>query len=386
MKILIVGGGIAGCTLAFFLNKYGFTPTVLESVPEFKHVGYLLALRETGIEMIEKMGLLEQLKKYEITFTKSIWYDIHGKLIKAFDVDGVLAEYQGMALNRADLHACLYDAVRKDVEFRFDQRIKRIDQKENEVVVTLENGETERYDLVIGADGFHSDVRRLIFGERFTKYLGQAFFAFIIPNRTHLKSISRQEARNVRGPNFFLSYGMFSYNASEVGSYVIYRAEPFVPIDVKDRHEYLQNVYGKYDEDFSNILSTMKKDDFIYHGDLSQVLMPTWHKGRVCLLGDASYCLTLSTGMGASMAMAGAYILASRLRDTKNYHDAFNFYEKNLRPDILRLQSFGVRMGKFIVADGIMPYGFTNLLLHYVPQSLISRVLLRRSTERIQLD
>lgn len=83
---------------------------------------------------------------------------------------------------------------------------------------------------------------------------------------------------SVRGPQFFISYGMFSRDESEVGSYVIHRAHPYVPLEPEKRRDHLMRVYGKYDDKLRHILETMSKDDFIYHGDLSQIVMPTWHK------------------------------------------------------------------------------------------------------------
>lgn len=386
MKILIVGGGIAGCTLAFFLKKYGFTPTVIESAPEFKRVGYLLGFRETGLEVAEKIGVLNTLKQQEIPFTETIWKDIHGKMIKIFDTNKVLTEFSGLALNRFDLHMCLFEAIKKTVDFRFDQQLTEIQQDKEGVTGWFKNGKKEKFDIVIGADGFHSNIRKLIFGNEFTRYLGQAFFAFIVPNRTKNRIVEKRNVMNIRGPDFWLSYGLFSRSENEVGSYVIHRAEPYIPIDPKKRREYLLHHYGKYDKSFRHILETMTDDDFIYHGDLSQVVMPTWQKGRVCLIGDAAYCLTLASGMGASMAMAGAYILAKKINELREYKKAFVAYEAKMRPDILRLQGFGQRIAKFIVGESILPYEFMNTVLRFTPVYILTRVILRQSNQHINLD
>jgi 2-polyprenyl-6-methoxyphenol hydroxylase-like FAD-dependent oxidoreductase len=386
MKILIVGGGIAGCTLAFWLKKYGFSPVIVETAPEFKRIGYLLGLRETGIDVMRRMELLDNLKKHEIIFKTGSWYDIYGKKIKEFDMTEVLFEVAGLAVNRADLHNVLYDAVKENVPFRMGKTIVNIEEKTNAVCVTFSDSTKEIFDIVIGADGFHSTVRDLVFGKEHTYFLGQAFFAFIVKNRLQKQVIKPHDSRNIRGRDFFLSYGIYSKDESEIGSYIIHRAKPYIAINQKERRQYMLDNYGKYDEGFRKILESMNDNDFIYHGDLSQVRMQTWHKGRVCLIGDASYCLTLASGLGASMAMAGAYLLAKSLRNHDTYKDAFDAYEQSLRPDITKLQAFGVHMAKFITGQNILPYPVLNTVLRVAPQMLITKMLLRQSEKPIKLD
>lgn len=386
MKIGIVGGGIGGCTLAFFLKKYGYDPVVIESVSGFERVGYLLGLRETGMEVIKKMGLPDEIKKYEIPFTKTTWKDIRGRIIKTFDVNEAISEVQGIALNRADLHAVLVSAVKDRVDFRFGREIREIDEAvDRKVSVRYADGKTETFDLLIGADGFRSDVRRLVFGDGFTRYLGQAFFAFIVPDRTKLPIVKTHETTSVRGTDFFISYGLFSQDEKEVGGYVIYREKHFRQLEQEKRRQYLLDHFAKYDANFRHVLETMQDDDFIYHGDLSQVVMPKWSKGRVCLIGDAAYCLTLASGLGASMAMAGAYMLANGLRK-KAYEEAFSGYENRLRPDIERLQDFGRNMARFIVGEGVLPYGVVNMMIRHAPEPVIRQFLLRQSLKLIALD
>lgn len=380
MKILISGGGIGGCTLAYFLKQYGFTPVVVEVVPEFKRIGYLLALNlQIGQQIAQRMGLLEELKRFEVPLTKNRWYDMHGRLLKQFELDSETnATVNGLFINRADLHLTLYDAVKNDVEFRFGEEIASIAQNETIVEVTFTNGQEEMFDLVIGADGIHSKTRQLVFGKGFEKYLGQAYFAFIIPDRTETPVAGERELISIRGNGFWIAYALHStkksQGKSEVGGYIFHEAQPFVALPPKDRHSYMIEHYGKYDKNFLHLLETLTEDDFIFHGDMTQIIMPVWHKDRVCLIGDAAYCPTAASGVGASMAMAGAYILAKRLSESHDYQKVFAAYDAHLRPYMTKIQASADTAAEFVAGRSIVPYGLINALIRLVPVSFLFRV------------
>ncbi len=385
-KVLIVGGGIAGCTLAFFLKKYGFSSTIVEEAPVFKRLGYFIGLRKIGLEVAEKMGLRERLEKLAIPLKVARWVDTAGGLIVNFDIEETFSLYAGLSLNRADLHLTIYDSVKKNVPFRFGQTVTSIRQDADRVHVVFSNDETDTFDFLIGAEGFHSDIRENVFGKGFEKYLGQSFFAFMIPNRLKTSVTKKQEMMNIRGPEFFITYGCFSQDSSKVGSYIIQREKTYAEVPILERKIYLLKKYGSYNETFRNILESIKSDEYIYQSDLSQVVMPTWHKGRVCLLGDAAYSLTLATGMGASMAMAGAYVLANALQEKSQYSEAFISYEKRMCKEIERLQAFGQRNSKLITGETVLPYRLMNTLLRIVPSSLISRYIINPTESTMSLD
>lgn len=384
MKILIVGGGIAGCTLAFFFKQHGFTPVVVEKQKKFERVGYLLGLRETGIAILEEMGLTEELERMKIPLESVVWNDISGRKITTFDAEEVRRQFMALLMNRADLHLSLYRTIKDKVDFRMGVAVTEIEQEKDSIEVTFSDSKKEHFDLLIGADGVHSGTRNHVFGQGFEKFLGQAFFAFIVPNRVKTELVKKKEVMNVRGPDFFISFGMFSKDESEVGAYVIYQAENYQSIPLQERKAYLLKQYAHYDANFKSILESLKQTDFIYHGDLAQIIMPEWHKGRVALLGDAAYCLTLASGMGASMSMAGAKVLADRLfRYRGDYEQAFLSYEREIQTEVERLQAYGARMGKFVTGSGIIPYEMMNTIFRMVPSSVITNFFIRPAEVRV---
>ena len=387
-RILISGGGIGGITLAYFLHQHGFTPVIIETAPEFKHVGYLLALnKQIGQKVAEKMGILETLKKFEAPLTNNIFYDMDGRLIMRVDVTltpEVHNENSGLMLNRADLHFTLYDTVKNDVEFRFGREITKIVQDEYGVDVTFSDDSKDRFDLVIGADGVNSKTRKLVFGEEFEKYLDVAYFAFIAPNRTKEHIASKHDLLMVRAKDFLLAY--HTIGDTKVGGYVFHHEVPYRDVSPKERRSAMIKEYGKYDSRFLRILETLTDDDPVFHGSFTQIIMPKWHKGRVCLIGDAAHCPTAASGVGASMAMAGAYVLAKKLAAESDYRKAFAEYDAYVRPYVAKAQKAALGPAKIITGKSPIPYRLTNALLRLLPSSLLTFILTRVHTHKLEMQ
>lgn len=373
-KILISGGGIAGCTLAYFLKKYGFTPIIVETAAEFKRIGYMLALNlQIGQQVAKKMGILEKLKKFELPLTKNVFYDMYGKLIRKYEFDyATYDKLHGLNINRADLHDVLYKTAKNDVEFRFNQEITSVAQKENGVAVQFSNGKEEIFDIAIGADGIHSKTRELVFGKGFEKYLGQAYFAFTVPNRTNAQIADDNQVISIRGKGFMISY--LVNQKSEIGVYTFNEEPSLKVITAQNRLSYMLDKYSKYDKKIKQVLETLTEDDFIFHDGFTQIVMPVWYKKRVCLIGDAAYCPTPVSGVGGTMAMAGAYILAKKLSESDDYAKAFEEYESYLRPYIEKVQKSAITAAKYVAGKSFISYELTNFLLRILPISLLSKI------------
>jgi 2-polyprenyl-6-methoxyphenol hydroxylase-like FAD-dependent oxidoreductase len=385
-RILISGGGIGGITLAYFLRQYGFTPVIVESAPEFKHIGYLLGInKQIGQKVAEKMGVLQKLKAQEALLTNNIFSDDRGRLIMRVDVTPELHnDNSGILLNRADLHFTLYDLVKNDVEFRFGKEISTITQDEGGGDVIFSDGSKDRFDLVIGADGVNSKTRKLVFGEGFEKYLGVAYFAFIVPNRTGEIVAGEHDLVMTRGKDFLLAY--HAIGKTEVGGYVFHKETPYVvDLSPKERHSVISRDYGKYDQKFLRILQTLTNSDPVFHGSFTQIVMPEWHKGRVCLVGDAAHCPTPASGTGASLAMAGAYILAKKLSETGDYRKAFAEYDEYVRPYAVRAQQNAIGPVKIIASNSALFYSLTNAFLRLLPTSVLTFILTKLHSHKLEM-
>lgn len=373
-RLLISGGGIAGCTLAYFLKQKGFSPVVVELAPEFRRQGYLLALNEQiGQRVAEKMRLLDELREFEVPLTKNVMNDTSGRQLFRSESDHkTLNARVGMMLNRADLHFTLYSTVRDTVEFRMGQEIVAIEDANDGARVTFSSGGTESFDLVIGADGVHSRVRELIFGKGLSKHMGYAYFALVASDRKLRERIAENAAVVIRGDGFSIAYHRLQ--GSEIGAYIFHRENVIEKIALDQRRDHMLGKYGRFDATFKAILEGMKESEHVFHDGFTQIVMPAWHKGRVCLIGDAGFCPTPASGVGASMAMAAAYIVAKNLAETEDYKAAFADYDRYMRPYVKKAQSSAGRMLLLAAGGSIISYEFTNFLLRLIPGNLLGRL------------
>ena len=359
MKILISGGGIAGCVLGYFLKKYGFDPIIIESNPEFKETGCMITFnRQLGQEIVKKMDVFDEVMQLKIPYTKVRWNHNIGQSYKPYEFTPT--NDQSIFINRAELHSVLYSKVKANVEFRFDQQIKTIKQGSKNVAVTFSKGNQETYDLIIAAEGVNSKTRELVFGNQYKKYLGQEFFAFSIPVRKESVITKERKLDCVFNKGLLMSYGIQSAKHKMVGGYLFHEAQPFVPIKPSLRYLYMLEHFGNDNKNFKLILDTLTNNDYIFHGQITQIVMPTWHANRVCLVGDTAYCVSPTSNVGATLAMAGAYELAKQLSQfsaTKDYQKAFQNYELHMRPSIEHIQKRAINaLTDIHNADHLMNY------------------------------
>ena len=185
-NILISGAGIAGTALAFWLKKYGFNPTIIEIAPKLREGGYAIDFMGAGYDVALKMGIADELKKVDIDFSKLKLVDKDDREIGSMNYQKVknLMDGRAMTLLRSGLAKTIYHSLNNEIEIIFDNTIEQIEQDENKVIVNFKNGNSRNFDLVIGADGLHSIVRKLIFGEenKFEKYLGYFTSSYTINN------------------------------------------------------------------------------------------------------------------------------------------------------------------------------------------------------------
>ena len=185
-NILISGAGIAGPTLAYWLKRYGFNPTVIERAPKPREGGYIIDFRGMGVEVVQRMGLWSRVQEEKYDVQEILFVDELNKVIGGFNV-GVLSRENLRAfisIKRTDLAKILYDRTKDEVEYIFGESIRATSEDAEGVEVAFESGRTRRFDLVVGADGLHSTVRTLAFGDeaQFKRYLGYYVAAFTVHN------------------------------------------------------------------------------------------------------------------------------------------------------------------------------------------------------------
>ncbi|WP_082163886.1 FAD-dependent monooxygenase [Mycolicibacterium obuense] len=343
--VLINGAGIAGPSLAFWLNRAGYRVIVLELASDIRPGGQTVDLRGTGRDVVERMGLLDQMRARALEQSGAAWVKSDGSRraempVTAFGGNGLVSSLE---ILRGDLAAVLYEATRDDVDYRFGATIIGLEQDANGVVATLANGTRLPVDLVVGADGPHSAVRRVAFGpeERFVRPLGGYHAWFSAPDTVGLDGW------------FLLYQAPGGLNASMRPSHdpaiakagLAFQAEPldYDRHDIDEQRQMLVERFAGAGWHCDALLAAAADADDFYFDAFAQVHMSTWSAGRVTLVGDAGYCASPLSGMGTSLALVGAYVLAGELGpaehlDTHRLSSALARYEEVMRPYVDRCQ------------------------------------------------
>ena len=355
--VLISGAGLAGSALAFWLRRAGFTPTVVELAPTLRPGGQTVDLRGAGRTVIERMGLMDAARALVVPQRGLALVDAHGRhraelRVEDFGGDGIVSEVE---ILRGDLGQLLHDSVAHDVEHLFGRQVTAIQDTGHGVEVTFDDGAVRVFDLVVGADGPHSGVRRLAFGpeQRLVRPVGGYTAWFTAPDDVGLDGW----------------YEMF--NAP--GGLVVSLRPDRVPGQLKAGLSFASEplAYDRHDQPavrrlvaqrFAGVgwrapelLEAMATADDFYFDSIAQVQMDRWSTGRVALVGDAACCPSPLTGMGTSLALVGAYVLAGELALADGDHEAaFAAYEARLRPY--------VRQGQELPPGGIKSYAPTSAL------------------------
>jgi len=347
--VLVSGGGIAGLTLGILLKEAGFEPLVIEREPGLRAEGYMMDFFGSGWDVAERMGLVPKLRTIHYPIDSMQFVDSQGETYVSMPIDVVRRALGSkyVYLRRSDLEHILYErAVASGVAIRFSSSIAALAQDETKVNVTFEDGTVASFDLVFGADGVHSKVRTLVFGDehQFDRFLGAYVAAF------HLKDHGFDLDRALKLYEETDRVGAF-YPLDETrmdATYVFRHNEVHVPHD--RRLDLTKEEFKGAGWILEQALNDYEGTVPIFFDSMTQIVMPRWHQGRVALLGDACGCLTLLAGQGSHMAMAGAYVLAQELkRHDGDYAAAFAAYQALLKPAVDKRQKDAALFAKVFV-------------------------------------
>lgn len=348
MRVLISGAGIAGPTLAWWLARYGFDPTIVERAPQLRSGGYIIDFWGLGFDVAERMELLPEIREQGYRIRELQAVNRQGARVAGFPVEAFDRVTHGryVSLPRSELSAAIYRRILGRVEIMFGDSIAGIEQNSDGVRVRFERAEARDFELVIGADGLHSQVRALVFGPeaRFEKYLGSKAAAFQAEGyspRDELvyvlySEVGQQTARFAMRDN----RTMFLFTFAD--------PDPKIPESIDGRRALLRARFGSSGWECPRILDALDAAPELYFDRVSQIRMPAespmWSRGRVALLGDAAFCPSLLAGQGSALAMASAYILAGELHQAGgDYARAFANYERIFAPFIRGKQKAAAR-------------------------------------------
>lgn len=385
--ILISGASIAGPALAYWLRHYGFNVTIVERAPAPRSGGQAIDLRGTGRAVVERMGVLESIMQAHTGTRGMSVVNSAGKQLASMGSDvlegsgGLIAEIE---ILRGDLVRILYEATRDNIEYRFDDSITSITQDDGGVRVTFERGEPQRFDFVIGADGLHSNVRRLAFGPetRFTYDLGCYVAIFSAANEFDLDGweLIYQMPGTRRAPGKSVGIYPVRENA-EVRAMFYFNAQD-VNIDRHDtarQKRLLAETFAGEGWLVPRLLNALWTTPEFFFDRVAQVRMERWSSGRVALLGDAAYCPSPMSGMGTSLALVGAYVLAGELATTAtatgDYTDAFARYQREMGEAVKRAQKFADGAQRFLLPSSRAQVWMVNQVMRMMERGPFKRLM-----------
>ncbi len=329
-RILISGVGIAGPTLAWWLHRCGWHVAVVERAPGIRTAGQNVDIRGAAREVMRRMGLDDELADRGTGEVGTRFVDGQGHTIVAFraatsDTAGATAEREILRSQFAEL---LFERTRGHADYRFGEQIERIDDGPGAATVTFAGGRTERFDVVVLADGVNSTTRDTVFGEVPRRPLGVSIAYYSIPRDAEDDDWWRWY--NAPGGR---TISLRPDNVGRIRVMLSYRAGLGAP----DRLDLLRR-FADAGGPASRVLRGLADADDLYGEALQQIRAPRWSAGRVVLLGDAAWCATPVSGMGTTLAVVGAYTLAGELAAHADPRDAFARYERRLRPYVERAQ------------------------------------------------
>ena len=327
-RILISGASVAGPALALWLHRYGFEPTIVERAPAVRPGGYAIDFRGASLRVLERMGLLAEVERKQTRIGAITIVDKHNKKVASMPDGFTSGELE---ILRGDLAAIFHEATRETTEYIFNDSIASMEEREDGVEVEFQRNGRRRFDLVVGADGLHSNVRSIAFGEeaKLVRYMGYYVSIFTIPNYMKL------DHAGLYYGTLGKKVGIFSGgDLGEAKASLFFATEPLdcARRDSAQQKEILRERFKEEGWEIPRLLELMESAPDFYFDSVSQVKMDRWFAGRSVLLGDAAYCASPLSGMGTGMAVVGAYALAGELAEADGDHRvAFENYERLMR-------------------------------------------------------
>jgi 2-polyprenyl-6-methoxyphenol hydroxylase-like FAD-dependent oxidoreductase len=340
-SVLISGASIAGPTLAYWLHRAGCTVTVVERAPAPRIGGQAIDVRGPAMTVLDRMGLLDRARAMRTRHKGMSMLDIDGREISRTEertISGGRFDSGDIEVLRDDLAGLLLDASRNEAEHIFGDTITALEPDEGGVAVRFQTTLPRRFDLVFGADGLHSDVRQLAFGEegQFLAPLGIGLAIYTTPNVLGLRDweIAFRDATSG-----YVIYPARDNTELRVNLGFGMQLDEYQRGDTAAQKAMIAERCAHLGGDIPRVLDALKDVQDFYFGPLAQVRMPHWCTGRIGLVGDAGYCPSPFAGQGTSLALIGAFVLGRELaRAGVDHVAAFARYEARMRPFVLMNQ------------------------------------------------
>ncbi|MFD9700075.1 FAD-dependent monooxygenase [Lentzea sp. NPDC059081] len=359
---VVSGASIAGLSAAFWLRRTGWEVTVLERAEEFRDGGQNVDVRGTAREVLDLMGLTEAVREQNTTETGTVFVDSAGEVraeLPSEGPDGATAELEVL---RGDFARTILRHLPAGVEMIYGDTISSVEGDGTRV--TTASGRTFDTDLVVIAEGVRSTTRDLLFGDAVERRdLGIAMVFGTIPrtadddSRWRWYTTTGGRQIHLRPDNHGTTRAMLACT------------DNLTRLDRKEALAHFRERYADAGWQAGRVLDGFDRSEDVYVDQLTQIRMPAWHRGRVCLAGDAAWCVTPMGGGGASLALISGYVLAAGLSGARRVEDGLAAYEEWIRPLVDDVQNF---------PRWIVPFAYPRTRLGLGLRELADKVLTSR--------
>ncbi|MEU7790590.1 FAD-dependent monooxygenase [Amycolatopsis sp. NPDC049159] len=350
MRILVSGASIAGPVLAYWLSRHGFDVTVVERAPALRKTGgHAVDLFRPAMDITEKMGVLPRVEALKTGTTRMTLHREGVRRPARVDLSKIFqaTSDRHVEIMRDDLGEIYYDAGRDDVEYLFGDSVTALSPDGD---VTFEHAAPRRFDIVVGADGLHSNIRRLVFGEEagLTRFIGAYLAVLSLPDTLGL------DGETVMHLGAGRTAGIYSArHLDDARAVFLFRRDEELDYhhrDVPRQKELLREAYAGMHPQVDEWLAGLDGPGPFYFDSITQLQLDTWSRGRVTLVGDAGYCPGPAVGGSTSLAVLGAYVLAGELAAAGGDHErAFAAYEQEMGELVRKSRAFAVGAARSLI-------------------------------------
>lgn len=345
LRVLVVGGGIAGLTLTALLEQRGFAPVVVEKQPAYDESGHVLGLWPAGSRILKGLHVFPSFLSAGVECSRYMVANEHGEILHSYSLTSLARKYGPLVtVPRSELVRVLRRAVGPQ-RIRSGVTVRDIVQTASGAVAVFDDGSSDVYDVIVGCDGIHSALRQMLFGDVALAYTGMTGWAFWLPS----EFVPPPDVVEYWGAGKF--FGMYPAR-DRVCVVAAVRAPANAPDPTESRMDRLRAHFAGFSGVVPWALEQIPRSQYIYHDDFSDLRLERWYSGRVVLIGDAAHPTLPTIGMGASLAMESAAVLAEELcrADSRHIGGALDQYVDRRRARVDRVQGHSRRLGRVMFA------------------------------------
>ena len=379
-RILIVGGGIAGLSLAAALRRADLPCEVVEQTPSWAPVGAGIALSVNAMRVLRSIGVEEAFAGRSHRLGEMAITDARGRVLGRSDLKTLEPRFgASLAVHRAVLHDVLLTAAR-DVPLRLGCTVTSLEARDEGVAVRFSDGREDEFALVVGADGVHSSVRELVFGRLPVVYAGYTCWRLVV---SRPESLVRGQEMWGHGQRF----GLVPVDAERVYCFAVANAREGEADPEEGRVERFRRRFASFGGPVPEVLARVERSEQLIHNDLGEIRLDAWSAGRVVLVGDAAHAMTPNMGQGAAMALEDGAVLAELLAERRpepaGLPRLLADWEARRRSRVDWVQSQSRRIGRVAQWRSPLACSLRNALARLVPDAASTRALVRMAEQPV---